>query len=378
METLAIVLFLTGLATAVVWKLYQLCRAPHDASLRSLTLCLVCIACSYLPAMPDGSPGFDHIASHNMAKLIQNLLLLATSYFLMCFYLRSVADEHIGRRRARREAAVMVVVMVIITVAAKLAPGEAIAVGFRAADMTNPPVVVFYLGAGLYMLYTLAAASWWTRRYARLSGRPHATGLWLAAAGLTGMSFACATRAIFIIIRAFGGAVPDAVTSSVSLVLMFSILAFIVGVTYSSARSRLDAFRMWRRHRRVHRQLQPLWELLSEAFPDYVMKPGSPSWRDRWSARSVHRRYTRRWAECRDCLVRLSPYLLDHAPDGATLDTAPPDVLAARLRKAADAARRGTPVQTRAIPVATPHHEHRDDDVRELVALSNALRRQLD
>ncbi|MFI0818296.1 MAB_1171c family putative transporter [Streptomyces sp. NPDC021098] len=378
METLAIALFLTGLAATVVWKLYQLYRAPHDASLRSLALCLVCIACSYLPAMPDGRPGFDHIASHNMAKVIQNLLLLATSYFLMCFYLHSVADEHIGRRRARREAAVMVVVMVIITVAAKTAPGEAIAVGFRAADMTNPPVVVFYLGAGLYMLYTLAAASWWTRRYARLSGRPHATGLWLAAAGLAGMSFACATRAIFIIIRAFGGAVPDTVTSSVSLILMFSILAFIVGVTYSSARSRLDAFRMWRRHRRVHRELQPLWELLSEAFPEYVMKPSSSSWRDRWSARSVHRRYTRRWAECRDCLVRLSPYLLDHAPDGATLDTAPPDVLAARLRKAADAARRGTPVQTRAMPVATPHHEHRDDDVRELVALSNALRRQPD
>ena len=374
METLAIALFLTGLAAAVVWKLYQLCRAPHDASLRSLTLCLVCIACSYLPAMPDGSPGFDHIASHNMAKLIQNLLLLATSYFLMCFYLHSVADGPVSRRRARREAAVMVAIMVVITVAAKAAPGEAIAVGFRAADMTNPPVVVFYLGAGLYLLYTLAAASWWTRRYARLSGRPHATGLWLAAAGLTGMSFACATRAIFIIIRAFGGAVPDAVTSSVSLVLMFSILAFIVGVTYSSARSRLDAFRVWRRHRRVLSQLQPLWELLSEAFPEYVMEPSSPSWRDRWSARGVHRRYTRRWAECRDCLVRLSPYLLDHAPDGATLDGTPPDVLAARLREAAGAARRGLAVQTRAMPVAAPHHEHRDDDVQELVALSNALR----
>jgi len=374
MESLAIALFLTGLAAAVAWKVYQLCRAPRDASLRSLTLCLVCIACSYLFAMPSGEPGFDHIASHNMAKLTQNLLLLATSYFLMCFYLHSVADGPVSRRRARREAAVMVAIMVVITVAAKAAPGEAIAVGFRAADMTNPPVAVFYLGAGLYMVYTLAAASGWTRRYARLSRRPHATGLWLAAGGLTGMAFACAIRAIFIIIRAFEGSVPDAVTSSVSLVLMFSILAFIVGVTYSSARSRLDAFLVWRRHRRVLSQLQPLWELLSEAFPEYVMEPSSPSWRDRWSARGVHRRYTRRWAECRDCLVRLSPYLLDHAPDGATLDGTPPDVLAARLREAAGAARRGLAVQTRAMPVAAPHHEHRDDDVQELVALSNALR----
>lgn len=374
METFAIALFLTILTTAVAWKLYQLYQAPRDASLRSLALCLVCIACSYLFAMPDGRAGFDHIASHNVAKLVQNVLLLATSYFLMCFYLHSVADKPVSRRRARREAAVMVLVTGVITVAATTAPGEAIAVGFRAADMTNPHVTVFYLGAGLYMLYTLAAASWWTRQYARVSRRPHATGLWLAAAGLTGMAFACATRAIFIVIRAFGGSVPDVVTASVSLVLMFSILAFIIGVTYPGARTRLDAFRVWRRHRRVLRQLQPLWELLSEAFPEYVMEPSSLSWRDRWSARGVHRRYTRRWAECRDCLVRLSPYLLDHPPGSATLDSIPPDVLATRLRKAADAAGRGVSVQTRAMPVAAPHHEHRDDDVRELVALSNALR----
>ncbi|MFI0776238.1 MAB_1171c family putative transporter [Streptomyces sp. NPDC021212] len=374
METMAIALFLTVLAAAVAWKLYQLYQAPRDASLRSLTLCLVCIACSYLFAMPDGSPGFDHIASHNVAKLMQNVLLLATSYFLMCFYLHSVADKPVSRRRARREAAAMVIVTGVITVAATTAPGEAIAVGFKAADMTNPPVAVFYLGAGLYMLYTLATASWWTRRYARVSRRPHATGLWLVAAGLTGMAFACATRAIFIVIRASGGSVADVVTSSISLVLMVSIAAFIIGVTYRCARSRLDVFRVWRRHRRIHRQLQPLWELLSEAFPEYVMEPSSASWRDRWSARGVHRRYTRRWAECRDCLVRLSPYLLAHAPGSATLDSTPPDVLAARLRDAAYAASRGVAVQTRAMPVAAPHHEHRDDDVLELVALSNALR----
>ncbi len=139
-------LLLLGLVTALVWKLYQLKRSPHDAPLCSVTLCLFCAALSYPVAMPGGASGVDTVAGHGTAKLIQNLLLLLAVYFLMCFYLYSAADEEAGRRRARKEAVVVGVVAVAITVAAESVPYEVFAGSFSTADMTVPQIAFFYAG----------------------------------------------------------------------------------------------------------------------------------------------------------------------------------------------------------------------------------------
>lgn len=368
------VLFFPVLAVAVAWKLYQWSKDPRDAPLRSVTLCLVCAAASYPLAMPGGASGFDTVAGHGAGKLAQNVLLLVTVYFLMCFYLYSSADEKVGRLRARWEGIGALVVIGVITAAVLTAPGDQVLAGsFSTADMTIPQVAVFYLFAGLYLLYALAAAGWWTRRYARMSQRPHATGLWLAAAGLFGMAAACAIRAVFVIVRSRSAAVPEALTAGVALLLVVSISLFVIGVSYPGARARLAALRVWQRHRRVHRQLQPLWVLLSDAYPESVLKPASVSWRDRWSARGVNRRYHRRVVECRDGLVRISAYLHDHNTGGALLDMAP-EALAEHLRNAATAVGQGIPEPRRAIALAMPHRDDRDTDVQQLVALSNALR----
>jgi hypothetical protein len=85
---------------AVLWKLYHLARAPHDAPLRWITLCLLSTALSYPLAMPGGASGLDAVAAHGTAKLLQNILLLLSAYFLMCFYLYS-ADRQAGRRAQR-------------------------------------------------------------------------------------------------------------------------------------------------------------------------------------------------------------------------------------------------------------------------------------
>ncbi|MFB7645711.1 MAB_1171c family putative transporter [Streptomyces sp. NPDC056084] len=368
------VVFFVALAAAIVWKIRQVVRDPRNAPLRSVTLCLVCAAASYPLALPGGSSGVDAVAGHGSAKLVQNVLLLATLHFLMCFYLYSAADEQTGRRRARREGAALL--LVIAALVAIVATGHAVLAGsFYTADMTAPQAAGFYLLAGAYMMYALAAAFWWTRRYARLSPRPHSTGLWMAAVGLFAMACACAIRAVFVIVRSVGGTIPASLNLAVALLLMISIALFVVGVSYALARARITALRIWHRHRRVHKRLRPLWELLAKAYPDNVLQPTGP-W-ERWSLRSVHRRYHRRVVECRDGLVQVSPYLSVNDTRGTVLDSAPPEVLARSLRHALAAGApgaSGTVEPVAAVPLALPSRQGPDADVEQLVALADALR----
>ncbi|MFB7935975.1 MAB_1171c family putative transporter [Streptomyces sp. NPDC056049] len=366
-------LLLLVLVAALGWKVYQLKRSPHDAPLRSVTLCLLCATLSYPVAMPGGASGVDTVAGHGAAKLIQNVLLLLTVYFLMCFYLFSAADEEAGRRRARKEAVAVGLVVIAISAAALTVPHEVFAGSFSTADMTVPQIAFFYAGAGLYLMYALGMAYRWTTQYARMSRRPHSTGLWMTAVGLGAMAVACAIRAVIVAVRWGGDEVAHPVMAAVAFLLVASILLFAAGITYSGARARLSSLRLWLRHRRDHRRLAPLWELLTEVYPDTVLRPASPAALDRWRARGVHRRYHRRIVECRDGLVDISPYLLDDGDDSAMLDL-DTDEFAARLRRAAGRIEEGVPAPRRAVPLAMALGSDRESDVKQLIEVSDALR----
>ncbi|WP_411573580.1 MAB_1171c family putative transporter [Streptomyces fradiae] len=365
-------LILLGLAAAVAWKLYQWSRAPQDAPLRSVTLCLLTALLSYPLAMPGGASGVDTVAGHGTAKLVQNVLLLLTVYFLMCFYLYS-ADGPTARRRARREAVIVALVAVAIVVAAETVPHDVFAGSFSTADMTIPQIAFFYGVTGLYLMYALGVTGRWTRQYARMSRRPHATGLWMAAVGLSAMAVACAVRAVFVAVRWSGGTVPHPLMACVAVFLVVSILLFVAGVTYAGARARVTSARLWLRRRRDHRRLAPLWQLLTDAYPENVLRPASPALWDRWRARGVHRRYHRRIVECRDGLVDISPYLVREG-EGAEVLSLPPAVLADRLRQAVTTIGMDASPARQAVPLAMPQADDRDADVRQLIAVSDALR----
>ncbi|MEW1632650.1 MAB_1171c family putative transporter [Streptomyces sp. NPDC093801] len=362
-------IFLVLLAGAVGWKVFQLTRAPKDRALRSVTLCLAFAGLQVPLATPGGASGMDMVAGHGAAKLGQNLLLLGTMYFLMCFYLYSASDQQASRKRARIEALVVLCVAAVITVAATTVPHEAFAGSFATADMTITQLAVFYGVAGLYLMYALAAAGVWTVRYARMSPRPHATGLWITAVGLLAMAVACAVRAVFVAVRWEGGVVPHSVMATVAMLLVVSIILFVAGVSYSAARSRLAAFRLWQEHRRGYRRLAPLWELLASRFPEIVLN-GSSSRLEEWGLRGVHRRYHRRVVECRDGLVRISPYLGEL--EAEELMHVGPDLLAGRLRAAyqGPASEAAQPV----VALAVPQQDDRSSDAAHLFALSDALR----
>ncbi|MFI0742519.1 MAB_1171c family putative transporter [Streptomyces sp. NPDC021100] len=370
-------LFLMPLVMATLWKLYQLSRAPKNRALRSVALCLLCACSSYLLVMPGGASGVETVAGHGWAKIGQNVLLLAAAYFLMCFYLYSAADRASGQRRARREGLLVLLVIAAAIALGASAPDRVFAGSYATADMTVTPLAAFYELAGLYLLYALAAAAWWTRKYACKTDCPYSTGLWMAAAGMSGMAAACAIRAVFVLIRWQGGTIPQPLVVTVAFLLVGSVLSFSTGITYPSVRARATAIGIWLRHRRQYRQLAPLWQLLSEAYPEIVLDREPLRW-DSWCVRGVHRRYERRFVEIRDGLVRISPYLgEDRSSDAA--------VLAGRLTEAAQAviaerlgdggSRRDAAAAPRpAVALAMPLQDGRDADVQQLVELSKALR----
>ncbi|MFF7166838.1 MAB_1171c family putative transporter [Streptomyces sp. NPDC008086] len=365
------------IAAAVAWRLFLWSRAPRDAPTRSVAFTLLCLGLSHAVARPGGATGLDIMAGHDVARLVQNLLLILACYFLMCFYLYS-ADGRAARRRVRVEGCVVALVGVAIAVATWTVPRGALAGPSRLMDMTIPGVAVFYLCAGLYMTYAIGVAGWWSARYARMSSRPHATGLWITAVGLCSLAVACGVRAAFTAVRWSGGSVPHGLTTSAAALLTVSSLLFVVGVTYSGLRARITATRLWLRRRRHHRQLTSLWELLIEVYPQNELKPASRTLWDRWRARGVHRRYTRRIVECRDGLVDISPYLFREG-EGADLRRLEAAELARRLRRAYDAIKQGAPAPTtppRALKQGNDQDSavNRDADVAQLIAVSDALR----
>jgi hypothetical protein len=126
-------------------------------------------------------------------------------------------------------------------------------------------------------------------------------------------------------------------------------------------------------------KLGPLWGALSTAFPELVLHKPPTGWR-RAGLRpnGTHLRFYRRLIECRDGLVRLSPYLRKVAPD-ADLATGSPEQLARHLISALalKPPSEGPHVSLDAVPVALPADNDLDADARELIALSEALRKRV-
>ncbi|MEU7282463.1 MAB_1171c family putative transporter [Streptomyces sp. NPDC045431] len=360
---------------SLLWTGRQVLRDPSDRLLRAVFLCLLCAGLSFPFGLPAGVRLVDGFTGDGIAKLVQNLCLLGTVYFLGCFFIHSASDPAAARARVRGEAVPFAVTAVTVCVAMAMTPHVERSHTYATADMRVPGVAVFYLSAGAYLTYALAMALFWTVRYARLASRPLVTGLWMVAAALTGIVLASAVRECLTLVRLLGGAVPQPVIMGAKLLLDLAIPLFVAGVVYPGLVTRWASLRLWWHHGRVYRELAPLWTALHTAFPQDALE--RPRVGRRWglpSPRSVHRRYYRRVIECRDGLVRISPYL---ALEAATADAeAPlsPEVAARHLRTALRAYASGEDAPSQAVAVALPEGGGGlEDDVRQLTRLSQAL-----
>jgi hypothetical protein len=367
---------LQGVATYLVLALllYLLVRAPRNLALRAVTVMLVCWGFSYALGNIASSGrtvlGLEPI----MARLIQHLLLVVAAYSLLAFYLFAALDKEEGRRRALREAVPLGAAGVIMTVATAFIPEHlrTAAAGLesaKAGPVGEPSVALLYVTLNLYMLYAFARTLVWTRRYARGAEPRLRRGLAIASAGLVGIVLALAEFVTANLMRWAGSAMPRPLLLVGMTLILVGIVVFLIGVAYPAVFMRLAALRIWKQHRAAYHRLAPLWTVLHQEFPEDALSrvPASP-WRDALRLRGVHRRYYRRVIECRDGLVRISPYL------GPLGQQAEASMLAERLREGLRAHADGAPVPSRATPVAIPSDDGLDADVRELLVLSSALR----
>ncbi|MFD9511226.1 MAB_1171c family putative transporter [Streptomyces mirabilis] len=364
-------------AGALSWKIFQLVKAPRDMALRAVTLCLISAACSFVLARPPFARLIDVVGGPGAPRLVQNLLVLSMAYWLMCFYLYSAAaDTAAGNSRARREALLLALAAIGLTIATVAAAGYDKGANFRDSNLSDPALALFYLIANLYLVYALTMAFRWTCAYARASQRPLATGLWLAAVSIGAMAASCVIRTVLTALLWQGSTVPPAVTRASSFIIAIAVPLFLIGVSYPGVVTRIATVRLRRQHRRMYRQLGPLWELLNQAFPEHTLdRMPTKQWRDHLMPIGIHRRYYRRVIECRDGLVRISPLL---APaQGASQDQPKwADSLADQLCAALHS-EQPQPASAQAVAVAMPSTPSLEDDARQLAELSDAVGRRV-
>ncbi len=344
---------------ALLWKIHQLTRAPKDVARWMVTACLACFAASYplgLLAGDVNQPDPGRI----VPLLFQHIFLCGLVYSLACFFLVSALPPAQARRRAWQEAVPLgaaILVMTLVTVLMPDVPPE---------SYPRAGVSVFYLAADLYLTYGIANACFFARRYARGAAPALARGLLVASVGFAFGAVGGATLVAVVLVHWVGAAIPSFLVQATVFLVFPSAILLVVGLSYPGVSTRLAAARVWWQHLRTYHRIGPLWTRLHHAFPEDALSrtPLNP-WQDALSLRGVHRRYYRRIIECRDGLVRISPYLahLDH--DGPLAD---------RLTQALRAHARSEPVPAEGMPVAVPHGGGLDDDARELVTLSESLR----
>ncbi|MFG3255256.1 MAB_1171c family putative transporter [Streptomyces sp. NPDC048172] len=366
MTTLSGYLVLALVAPTLTLKLLQLARDPHNDPLRAITLCLACVASSYFVSRSAGAltrVGLEH----RTAVLLDHLLMMASGYFLLRFYLTSVNTPG-ARRRARYEGGLLLAAATALTVL--VVGSNHVPAGPYAAAIMTPRTATFTEAATLYLLYTLVVSLWWTSEYARRSPRPYATGLWLVAGGLGALALSCVLLATAILRRALGGSAGW--QPVVPLAQVAAVLAVIAGLAWPALALRTSVTHLWRSHRRDLRRLEPLWRLLIQAYPDLRLAASRTEEGDD-RRYGVSLRFHRRVFECRDGLVRISPRLGPGLPAGSLKDV-PPTVLARHLHHAVRSGAARDPDRVPAIALALPPGPAPEEDVRLLIELSDAVR----
>ncbi|MBP2325288.1 hypothetical protein JOF56_005673 [Kibdelosporangium banguiense] len=371
--TVLLVAYGFGSLAVLLWMFTRLARRPGNLPLWALTGLVACWAIAFPLGLAADREATVLGVAPMVSRLLQHGVLLVGVNCLIAFFLFSALEAEVARRRVLRFGVPLVVALAILTVAVVLTPE-----GVRTKDHTVTSVATFWVTADLYMAFGFAATAIWALRYAREAERRLARGLRIASAGLFGIVLADCLFVPAIIIRWAGGdAAPPALSANgaaettlgwygAMFFLLPGIVLCLIGISYPAAMIRLGALRVWWRHLRAHHRLAPLWTELNSHFPeDRLSRVPVGRWRDTLSLRGVHRRYYRRVIECRDGLVRISPYI----------DQQQGDDLAAKLKEALRAHACGQAATQDAVPLAVPDRDGLDADVEQLITLAYALRR---
>ena len=359
-----IIALLIGLA----WKAFDLVRAPHDRMLRLLVACLLLLTAGEVLSIPGPNAAIDAVTALGVGKIVFNAVYMA-GLGALSLLLSTVG----GRAKAVRTNVIAYVVVVVgMIVSILVTPAGLRGHSLTTPHMAVPGIAAFYVIGNLYFIFAYTSCALWSFQLARLASRHLAIGLRVTSLGLAVLALTSLGRVVWVFLRIAdpkGFALLNTVNWSAGDWAMGVVL---VGICYSAGAQLLSGWRSVLHHRRMYRQLTPLWTALAGTYPELVLN--RTPFGDTFRLRGTHQRFYRRLIECRDGLVRLSPYLTQVAPD-ADLSAGSPRELAQHITEAlaAKPATEDPAVALRAVRVALPATTDLNADARELIAISLAL-----
>ncbi|MEE1753159.1 MAB_1171c family putative transporter [Streptomyces sp. SP18CS02] len=361
-----------------VWKMIDLARAPHDRVLRVLVVCLLLLTAGEILSFPEAGRALDTYTTVGVGKVAFNAIYMSGLAALILFFISSTRGARARYRRQLRANTGLLAGVVVALVLCMIATPPALrGHTLSTPDMARPTIACFYIVGNAYFLYAYLTSGWWALRYARMATRYLALGLRITAVGLSALAITSVNRVVWVFLRIHDpGAYQTFNTVNWSL-NDWAMGIVLVGISYSAAVQLVMHQRSVLHHRRMYHELTPLWTALAGAYPELVLNsdPAGARW-SRFRLRRTHERFYRRLIECRDGLVRLSPYLARVAP-GVDLARGPADQLARHIAQALTLKPAAEDPDT-ALPaarIAFPAGNDLGDDARELIAISQAYAR---
>ncbi|MFD5751136.1 MAB_1171c family putative transporter [Streptomyces sp. NPDC127033] len=366
------------LGIGALWKGVDLIRIPRDGILRILVACLLLLMTGEILSLPEVNDAIDGATAVGVGKVAFNAIYMSGLSALILFFVSCArgADAAYLRRR-RIDIGLLTAVVIILITAMVSTPAAMRAHSLSTPHMAEPAVASFYLVGNAYFVYAYAASARWALSFTRKTSRHLRLGLRTMALGLLGLMIATVNRMILVVLRMAEPGSQEAFNAVNWSASNWSMGLVLIGICYSAGVHLITRRQSAVHHRRMYHELTPLWTALTAAYPEIVLirAPDGSRWH-RFRQRGTHeQRFYRRLIECRDGLMRLSPYLTKVAPD-ADLARGPADQLARHISRALELgpAARHPDTERAAARIAAPAGNSLDADARELIAISQALR----
>jgi hypothetical protein len=345
-----------------------LVRRPGALPLYALTAMFVL----WLSAWPFSAASRGELPGLGLDRLdactVDTLLWMTSSYCLFVFTLASM-------RGPARPLATLVAALPLVgagagvVVAAASVPPELrdVTVGLTSGGsgaLGVASVGLFNLIANIYFAYSYGAALLWLHQHRRAASGPLRRSATIVEVGLALLVFSSVVFSVCNVVRWVGVEPPHWLAILGIVALAPGFLVFVVGLLRTAVHTLIEGMRLRLYRRELYRELEPLWSALDDVFPDHALGTGTHGLWGRLAPDTVQWRFHRRVIECRDGLVRLSPFLSEDDPSGEDL-----------LRAVADArALGGDPGALDARVVAAAAGAGVDEDAESMVVLARRLR----
>ncbi|MGV9918197.1 MAB_1171c family putative transporter [Streptomyces cellulosae] len=358
-----------------LWKLADLIRAPHDRLLRTLVSCLLLLLIGEVLSFPEVIRAVDRLTVVGVDKVAYNAIHMIGLHVLVLFFISSIRGKSAEyRRHLWFNTVFLAVVLISLSTCMVMTPPSMRPHTLSTPHMAQPTIAGFYIIGNIYYIYAYVATMLWVWRCARMATRHLALGLWNMAVGLFGLMVSAVNRLVWVFLRINDHGSREVFRTLNSSMTDWALSIVLIGICYSAS---IQMFLCWKsvlHHRRMFCQLTPLWTALVAAYPDLVLKREPASMWSRLRRPRAHERFYRRLIECRDGLVRLSPYLTRVAPH-ADLAHGPSEQTARHITEALalQPAKENPDMALLAARVALPHSNDLGADVGELISISRAL-----